>query len=136
MAVASQAILMDMEKKGDVVPGIAGPMHMDPFRYSRVREDASHPENAHRYQFVTTDENNLHFGHGRLACVGRFFASSEIKMVLAHLLLAYDFAYPEGQLRPWNLTVDENIFPDPAARVLVRKRKIEDATLRSLIGIR
>ena len=68
-----------------------------------------------------TDKNHLHFGHGKYACPGRFFAVLEMKMILARFLLDYEFKYPEGQGRPRNLTMDENVLPDPAATLLVRK---------------
>lgn len=70
-----------------------------------------------------TDKNHLHFGHGKYACPGRFFAVLEMKMILARMLVEYEFKYPEGQGRPRNLTMDENVLPDPAARLLVRKRQ-------------
>ncbi|RYP17322.1 hypothetical protein DL765_004613 [Monosporascus sp. GIB2] len=126
-AMASDAILNDP----DLLPGGGDPKVFDPFRWIRLREDPSHPENLHRYQFAATDANNLHFGHGKYACPGRFFAGQQIKMILGHLLLHYDFKYPEGQGRPLNLCSDENVYPDPAARVLIRKRRdapLEDAS--------
>ncbi|KFY43370.1 hypothetical protein V494_02019 [Pseudogymnoascus sp. VKM F-4513 (FW-928)] len=59
----------------------------DPFRFSRLREL---PGNENRYQFVTTSPTHINFGHGKDACPGRFFASQEIKLLLAHTLLNYD----------------------------------------------
>ncbi|KAI1337314.1 cytochrome P450 [Xylariaceae sp. FL0016] len=99
------------------------PTAFDPFRWAHLRDDPAHPENAHRFQFATTDSSSLHFGHGRFACPGRFYASQQIKMIFAHLLLLYDFKYPEGQKRPRNLCSDENLYPDPAARVMIRRRR-------------
>ncbi|KAI1319567.1 cytochrome P450 [Xylariaceae sp. FL0255] len=117
--MASDAVLHDT----DTFPiGGGDPSKFDPFRWARLREDNSHPENMHRYQFAATDRNNLHFGHGRLACPGRFFASQQIKLILGHLLLRYDFRFAEGQGRPVNMCSDENVFPDPAARVLICRR--------------
>ncbi|KAI1423458.1 cytochrome P450 [Xylaria sp. FL1777] len=117
-AMASDAVMHDKSK----LPGDADPSDFDGFRYLKLREDPSHPDNIHRYQFATTDSNNLHFGHGRYGCPGRFFASNEIKMILGHLLLEYDFKFPQGQGRPENMSADENIFPDPSGRVLLRRR--------------
>ena len=71
-----------------------------------------------------TDATSLHFGHGKYSCPGRFFAANEIKMILAHLLLNFDFAYPEGVGRPRNLSADENVYPDPEARLLMRRREV------------
>lgn len=91
----------------------------DAFRYQKKREA---PEEANKHQFAMTDSNNLHFGHGKFSCPGRFFASNEIKLIMAHLLEAYEFQYPPGQSRPVNLTADENLYPDPTARLMMRKR--------------
>ncbi|KAK5637322.1 hypothetical protein RRF57_013034 [Xylaria bambusicola] len=118
-SIASDAVLHDSE----YLPGGGDPEKFDGFRYSRLRESA---ENANKYQFAMTEDSSLHFGHGKFACPGRFFASNEIKMILGHLLLRYDFQYPTGQGRPQNLNADENLYPDPSARVLVRRRRGED----------
>lgn len=107
---------------------IADPDVFDGFRYARLRQSSA--DNANKHQFAMTDANSLHFGHGKYSCPGRFFASNEIKMILAHLLLNFDFRYPEGQGRPRNLSADENIYPDPAARLQMRRREVgpgEDA---------
>ena len=39
---------------------------------------------------VTTGEHFMHFGHGREACPGRFFAIQQIKLVVAHMIMNYD----------------------------------------------
>ena len=113
LAMASAPVLMDP----DVVPN---PETFDPFRSYRKRLE---PGEGNRHLFAMTDKDHLQFGHGKYACPGRFFAVNEIKMILCKLLLEYDFVYPEGQGRPVNKTVNENIYPDPAARLLIRKRK-------------
>lgn len=129
IAVASDAIARDR----DALPGGGDPDTFDPFRYARLREDPSHPENINRYQFATTSSSDLHFGHGIYACPGRFFASNEIKLILVHLLLRYDFKYADGQSRPRNLCFEEAMHPDPTAKVSIRKREVE-ADLVSLVG--
>ncbi|GME35460.1 cytochrome p450 monooxygenase [Neofusicoccum parvum] len=116
LTVASDATSHDP----DIIPS---PDRFDPFRWARLRQ--SDPSSAHKHQFATTDVNSLHFGHGRHACPGRFFAAAEIKMLLAQLLLDYDFKYPQGQGRPINLSADDWLFPDPNARLLIRRRSGE-----------
>ncbi|KAI0409332.1 cytochrome P450 monooxygenase [Xylaria palmicola] len=118
-SIASDAVLHDPQ----YLPGGGDPEAFDGFRYSRLREEEA---NASRYQFAMTEDSSLHFGHGKFACPGRFFASNEIKMILGHLLLRYDVEYPAGQGRPQNLNADENLYPDPVARILIRKRRSED----------
>ena len=103
-------------------PGGAEPGTFDPFRFSRVREDPSQPANAQRFQLATTEATSLPFGHGKFACPGRFFASSEAKLILSHLLLMYDFRYPEGKGRPENWMFSENTAIDPSARLMIKRR--------------
>ncbi|KAM5442855.1 putative ent-kaurene monooxygenase [Microsporum ferrugineum] len=111
-SVPAAAILKD----NDNLPGADT---FDGLRYYKIRQ---HPDEANKHQFAMTDTNNLHFGHGKYSCPGRFFASNEIKIILAHLLMDYEFKYLPGCSRPKNLTADENLYPDPSARLLMRKR--------------
>lgn len=104
------------------MPGGGDPDIFQPLRWFDLRNDTSNPDNSYRYQFATTDSTSLHFGHGKFACPGRFFAGQLIKMILVHLLLRYDFKYPDGTGRPKNYYFDENIAPDPKARILIRRR--------------
>lgn len=96
------------------------PKTFDGFRFYRERQKQGE---STRHQFATTDGDNLHFGHGKYACPGRFFASNEIKMILAHFLLKYDMKFPSDQGRPDNLTAHEYIFPDANEIVLIRDRQ-------------
>ena len=117
IAVPQNAIINDAAN----VPG-ANPNKFDPWRYSRLRED---PQNAQKYFFAMTDPMHMAFGYGKYACPGRFFVANEIKMTLAHLLLRYDWKFPEGYGRPQNFTIDGDMYPDPTARVLMRRRTVE-----------
>ncbi|OCL14250.1 putative cytochrome P450 [Glonium stellatum] len=100
---------------------VPNPEVFDPFRWERKRLSAESEINKHR--FVMTDKNNLNWGHGRDACPGRFFASTEMKMILVRLLMGWEFKFKEGEGRPRNFMLDDNIFLDSSARVLIRKRK-------------
>lgn len=108
------------------LPGGGDPEAFDPLRWLRLRDDPSNPENTHRYQFATTDNSSIHFGHGKFACPGRFFASQLIKMICAEILLHYEIRYPDGQGRPRNLSFDENIYPNPETVILIRRRDYHD----------
>jgi hypothetical protein len=46
----------------------------------------------------------------------------EIKMLLAHLMLHYDIAYPVGKTLPPPLTIDAATIPDPKAHLVFKKR--------------
>lgn len=112
IAVASADILMDPSNVND-------PEKFDPLRSYHKRQEEGE---SNKHLWAMTDSQNLHFGHGKYSCPGRFFASNEIKMLIAYLLTFYDFKYPAGQSRPQNFTADENIYPDPKARLLMRRR--------------
>lgn len=43
-------------------------------------------------------------------------------MIVAGLILNFDFKYPEGKARPRNVRVDEWIFPEIGATLMVRQR--------------
>jgi len=61
---------------------------------------------------------------GTHACPGRFFASYEIKMLIAQLLENYDFKLENGVERPEDIKVDIRVVPNPMAKVLFRNRKV------------
>ncbi|KAL1632772.1 hypothetical protein SLS58_011319 [Diplodia intermedia] len=89
----------------------------------RFLDRREQPGSEHRWQFVTTSPEHLGFGHGQHACPGRFFASNEIKIAMAHLLLKYDWKF-EGE-PPLKSLRDSEWMPDPAAKIWVRKREPE-----------
>jgi len=75
-----------------------------------------------RNQFVTTNEMNLNFGYGRHACPGRFFATNEIKMVLARLILEYDIKMPDGQTERYpQIEMGRMTLPNPQKTLLFKK---------------
>lgn len=98
---------------------ISKPEEFDPLRFYRKRLE--HVE-ASQYSLGMIDINHLHFGSGPHACPGRFFAISEMKLILCQFLLCYDFKYPAGKGRPINMTLEDFFFPDPEAKLLVKRR--------------
>ncbi|KAI1470984.1 cytochrome P450 [Daldinia caldariorum] len=96
------------------------PSTFDPMRSYRKRHSELDQRNKHLAG--QTDINNLTFGYGKLACPGRAFAVGEIKAMLVKLLSEFEFRYPEGKARPENMYVDENVFPDPSATIMMRKK--------------
>ncbi|KAL5448482.1 hypothetical protein PMIN07_001004 [Paraphaeosphaeria minitans] len=89
--VASHAVYQDPANYSK--PGPADVF--DGFRAYKLRQGGTATDHA-RNQFVTTNEHNLMFGYGKHACPGRFFAANEIKMILANLILRYDFKNEDG----------------------------------------
>ncbi|KAK2605969.1 hypothetical protein QQS21_003595 [Conoideocrella luteorostrata] len=100
------------------VPG--DPLAFDPFRFGDRSDETSRRVSK---SFTQTDKTDLNFGYGKHACPGKYFANTEIKLILSNLLLEYDFKYPDGKTRPENTSVDEFLFPDPTTSLLIRRRE-------------
>ncbi|KAJ5759746.1 hypothetical protein N7520_006902 [Penicillium odoratum] len=77
--------------------------------------------------FVSISASSMHFGAGRQACPGRFFAGCTIKAIFSKILMDYEFKYEDGrgQQRPPNLRVGEHILPNTSTPVLFRKREVQ-----------
>ncbi|TKA66212.1 hypothetical protein B0A49_07508 [Cryomyces minteri] len=123
----------------------AGEIHRDPafygatadeydaFRFSRGREalaeqgesDGTTRREDRALTMVTTSDTFLTFGHGRRACPGRFFASHEIKLLLAYVATHYDVRRLAA--RPPNVWISSSCIPPAAAALSVRRRRPEDA---------
>ena len=54
---------------------------------------------------------------------GRFFAASELKALLAFLVINYDFKLADGEARPSTFYFADAVIPNPSAKLLFRKRK-------------
>ncbi|RFU29394.1 hypothetical protein B7463_g6914, partial [Scytalidium lignicola] len=100
-----------------------------PWRYADLRSNSGE---EHKYQFVSTDRNNITFGNGAHACPGRFFASNEIKIVILELLKRFDLALgPQGQvegqdgyIKPKMVEVQSFYSPDPYAKIYIKPRVV------------
>ncbi|KAL1635865.1 hypothetical protein SLS56_001560 [Neofusicoccum ribis] len=92
----------------------------DGYRFLKLREQAGQES---RWQFVTTGQDNMRFGHGIHACPGRFFASNEIKIAIAHLLLNYDWRFKGDP--PKGRSGEYEYVPDPRTVVQFRSREPE-----------
>ncbi|KAF2208457.1 hypothetical protein CERZMDRAFT_49304 [Cercospora zeae-maydis SCOH1-5] len=78
--------------------------------------------NETKYQFVTATQEYQNWGAGGHACPGRFFASNEIKLMLAYLLQNYEFRWKDGEGRPESAVIDWNILPDREKEVMFKCR--------------
>lgn len=96
------------------------PQKFDPYRFLNMRKE---PGKENLSQFVSTTPNHLGFGHGVHACPGRFFASNEIKIILAHLVMNYDWKFAEGQEVPKRLEVGADFVTNPYGRLVYRQRE-------------
>ncbi|KAF7351479.1 hypothetical protein MSAN_01580100 [Mycena sanguinolenta] len=99
------------------------PETFDGFRFARMREELE--QNADHAVFknhmISTSPTHLVFGYGRHACPGRFFAATELKAMLAHILITYDVKSDEG--RPVEYSFGRVRTASPTATILIRKRQ-------------
>jgi len=96
------------------------PEKFDGFRFSKLRDQ---PGNEMKYQHSSTGIDNINFGHGIWACPGRFFASAELKVVMAYLITHYDIQLVPGTKKPGHFHYGFAILPDSGAEVLFRRRE-------------
>jgi len=114
-----------------VVPGytlhMSGDVYEDPkefrpFRFSEKRADSSTEYLARaRQQWATTTNEYVAFGHGKYACPGRFFAAAELKLMLAHIIMEYDFEMQQS--RPPNVWYAISRVPPMKATIRVKRRE-------------
>jgi len=83
--------------------------------------DMNNGEGA-KHRFVSTGIDFLSFGHGKNACPGRFFATNELKSLVAHVVVTYDVKLEGDGTVPRTMYFGIAPAPDPLARVLFRKR--------------
>jgi cytochrome P450 len=91
------------------------PVHFDSYRSYKLRQQ---PGNESKYQFVSYSNNHISFGHGTHSCAGRFYTSSEIKVVMVHLLLQSNFRFPGDQGKSEMLSIGADKIPNPQAKIL------------------
>ncbi|KAL0944766.1 cytochrome p450 monooxygenase [Colletotrichum truncatum] len=104
------------------------PEAFDGYRFVRMRRNPKLEKQAH---LVSTAPSHLGFGHGQHACPGRFFASNELKIALAHLVMKYDWKLQPGYKPCWQ----EYGFvwsADGAAKLLMRRREAPEIDIDAL----
>ncbi|KAJ7687915.1 cytochrome P450 [Mycena rosella] len=123
------------------VPGTA--IHYDPdnyehaavfdgFRFSRLREQRGGPASSgdegsegtgfFNRHMVSTAQDHVVFGHGRHACPGRFFAATELKAMLAHMLINYDVKAMTEGVRPPDDCFGVMRMPNSRGKIMIRRR--------------
>jgi cytochrome P450 len=103
------------------------PAMFDGSRFSRMREERqrlvdSEGTGIFTQHMVTTAPEHVVFGYGHHACPGRFFAATELKSMMAHILINYDVK-PETDIRPPEVCLGENVMPNPRGKIWIRKRE-------------
>jgi cytochrome P450 len=119
-AVPSLAVLTDEKLYPDADKFV-------PFRFVDQRRDidtGDRPKDhvsSSRLTFYATSINYLAFGNGRQACPGRFFAASELKLMLAYILMNFDLEMLDT--RPQGKWIGVLRVPATGASIRVRKKK-------------
>lgn len=55
---------------------------------------------------------------------GRFFAATELKAMMAYIVMNYDIKCEREGVRPENVHINLAVIPDLTAKILFRKRQI------------
>ena len=95
-------------------------VHLDPANYPDPL-DFNPWRFTDKEQLVQTTRTFLSFGHGRVSCPGRFFASVEMKLFLARLVWEFDLGVPGGK-RPKDWSIASMSVPKPGAKIMLRRR--------------
>lgn len=117
----SVTLIMSRQRDPDVYEN---PDEYDGYRFYRRRQQ---PGKENTSQLVTTSPDYLAFGHGMAACPGRFFAAQEIKIILCHLLLKYDWHLPEGGETFERITIGNLPNVNPMVEISIRRRDVGEA---------
>ncbi|KAL4779475.1 cytochrome P450 [Aspergillus varians] len=94
------------------------PKRFDGLRFYKLRQQGPKV----RHQFVATSKMQVQFGLGRHACPGRWFAGHAIKLIVASVLLGYDFKFKDGEEKPKTFLFQTTNMPHPKTRILIRKK--------------
>ncbi|KAJ7708351.1 cytochrome P450 [Mycena rosella] len=94
----------------------------DGFRFARMRDAEGDPG---KFQMVTPGTTYISFGLGRHACPGRFFAVTELKVMMAHILENYDVKLEQDGVRPPSEWFGTTCGANRTAKVLFRKRALK-----------
>jgi cytochrome P450 len=93
----------------------------DGYRFYRMRQGDGQETAA---QFVSSSPDHLGFGHGIHVCPGRFFAATELKIALSHILLKYDLRLSERS-HPNIIRYGTSLLADRMAKISIRRRSEE-----------
>jgi len=96
------------------------PNEFDGFRFAKLRESEGDVV-ASRHQLISASAKNLSWGLGRHSCPGRLFAASEVKLLLAHLIVTYDIKFEDGKGAPPEFRIARLCIPR-TSDVMFKKR--------------
>lgn len=108
-------------------------LHENPGQWDgrRFLEMRSQPGKENKAQLVSTSAEHLYFGHGQHACPGRFFAANEVKIVLCHLLMKYDWTLAAGTDGCF-INRGTSLMIRPDAKIRIHRRQSVELDIDSL----
>lgn len=93
----------------------------DGLRFYNLRQASLEDEN--KYQLTSVTNTQMQSGAGRHSCPVRWFASHQIKLVLAAVVDRYELRPKDGERRPKSFLFQTNQLPDPKAKILFKRNK-------------
>ena len=100
------------------------PLKFDGYRFYRATAEGTEGVSQSENEYVGIEPGNLSWGNGRFSCPGRWYASAMMKLLLATLILEYDFGFPEGQsVRPVDVVMDLHVLPNMKQKIILNKRQ-------------
>ncbi|KAH8093068.1 cytochrome P450 monooxygenase, partial [Cristinia sonorae] len=91
----------------------------DPLRFVRLARESS---SVVGQNYSTPRLEYLPFGIGKHACPGRFFASLEMKMLMAHLVMTFDIQFENGGPRAQDTWLGTTNIPNRTAKLYFKER--------------
>ncbi|KAH6622511.1 cytochrome P450 [Chaetomium tenue] len=103
-----------------------GNVYKDPLQFQGFRfhdQRIADEDSMYAKQFTTTSPQQMHFGYGRQACPGRFFASAVIKCITMHILETFDLKLVDQAAgRPKNALKGAMNMPSETAEIMMVQR--------------
>ncbi|RYO88716.1 hypothetical protein DL764_008703 [Monosporascus ibericus] len=109
-----------MTTSPDADDSASDPTAFDGYRFLKM---VGNPQKEKTRHFVSTSPDHLGFGHGKHACPGRFFAAHEVKIILCHVLMKYDFKLAKPDCRPTVLDMGWALIAEPGVQLMVKRRE-------------
>ena len=100
------------------------PLRFDGFRFNKLRSFRDETGDRSETEYTSIEPGNLTWGNGRFTCPGRWYAGVMIKLLIANIILEYQFEYPKGQKeRTSNTQWDTELLPDFKQSLVMRRRQ-------------
>ncbi len=99
------------------------PLNFDGYRFYRKTTGTNDEARKSENEYTGIEPGNLSWGQGRFSCPGRWYASMMMKLLLATLVLEYDFEFAKSHSeRPSNFVMDVHVLPNMKHEILPKKR--------------